>query len=640
MKKLKESTILKAISYILFPILVGLIIISLIQIIIIDENEEVSRYEETQTFADNYIYFIIDKIENIEVNEIFEMQNFVEIEDLEGNKHYYSSDYYEGVAAYIDYIIIDRQTQKMYTNLKSTDYKEVINEMKNAKTYWVMENGEINTDIEKIDEYNIRYNRNYQYLNLHGTFYYSLEKKLENYDIYTRYDETKSNVAINYDVVKSIYVFLIENQKLSIYTLPISLIFVAIIIIYLLLSIGHEKGSKQIKLNVIDKIPYEILSIMSMIFLVILLSITGYGAGVFRYIIIGLIGISYILCYLICAIWAVSTIKRIKAKIFLKSFITYKIIKWTINKLKKMKEDLDYKTKDIKKIFWQYWIFMAICFVCVITRNSLMMFLAFALVIVVYYEIRKYIRKQDEIKKALEKIYNGDTNIDIEENQLKGTLKQMVIYINDIAGGFSNAIEQNLKAERLKTELITNVSHDIKTPLTSIINYVDLLKKEDIKNEKIIEYIEILDSKSQRLKKLTEDLVEASKASSGNVKLNIEEIKVKELINQSIGEYKDKFEEKQLLIETTIPVEDIKIKADNRYLYRIIENLFGNITKYAQESSRVYIDVIQNGKEVSIIIKNISKEKLNISSEELMQRFVRGDKARYTEGSGLRIINS
>ena len=203
-------------------------------------------------------------------------------------------------------------------------------------------------------------------------------------------------------------------------------------------------------------------------------------------------------------------------------------------------------------------------------------------------------------------------------------------------GGFSNAIEESLKSERLKTELITNVSHDIKTPLTSIINYVDLLKKEDIQNKKAKAYIEILDNKSQRLKKLTEDLIEASKVSSGNVKLNIENINIKELINQTIGEFKDRFEEKGLKIETQISDENLTIKADNRYVYRIIENLFSNITKYAQENSRVYIDIERNRNyRVHICIKNISKEKLNINADELMQRFVRGDKSRYTEGSGL-----
>ena len=161
------------------------------------------------------------------------------------------------------------------------------------------------------------------------------------------------------------------------------------------------------------------------------------------------------------------------------------------------------------------------------------------------------------------------------------------------------------------------------------------MKKEDIKDEKIREYIDILDVKSQRLKKLTEDLVEVSKASSGNVKLNIESINIKELINQTIGEFKDRLESRNLQVETDMPNEDVRIDADNRYMYRIMENLFSNISKYAQENSRVYIDVKKTNKKVNISIKNISKDRLNISSEELMQRFVRGDKSRYTEGSGL-----
>ena len=193
---------------------------------------------------------------------------------------------------------------------------------------------------------------------------------------------------------------------------------------------------------------------------------------------------------------------------------------------------------------------------------------------------------------------------------------------------FISSTYEDLKNERQKTELITNVSHDIKTPLTSIINYVDLLKQDGIDSEKSKEYLSILDNKSQRLKKLTEDLVEASKASSGNVRLKIEKINVKELIKQSLGEFEDKFNDKKLIIEENYPSKTVYINADNRYIYRVIENLFGNIAKYALDSTRVYIDVSCENKKLSISIKNISKDKL-------IQRFVRGDKSRTTEGSGL-----
>ena len=210
--------------------------------------------------------------------------------------------------------------------------------------------------------------------------------------------------------------------------------------------------------------------------------------------------------------------------------------------------------------------------------------------------------------------------------------------MNNISNGLENAVQERMKSERMKAELITNVSHDIKTPLTSIINYVDLLKQEDIANEKANEYINILDNKSQRLKKLTEDLIEASKVSTGNVSLNLEKINIVELIKQAIGEFEDKFQNKNLQIIVSCNENEININADSRYMYRVVENLFSNIYKYALENSRVYIDIsIVDGTNVVIEMKNISKDKLNISADELMQRFVRGDRSRNTEGSGLGI---
>ena len=245
------------------------------------------------------------------------------------------------------------------------------------------------------------------------------------------------------------------------------------------------------------------------------------------------------------------------------------------------------------------------------------------------------IEGQEQIEYIKNSFYGIQKNIEEIKELIEKNLKEMAEYINSLSTGLTKAVEESLKSERMKTELITNVSHDIKTPLTSIINYVDLLKKEEMPNEKAKEYLEILDKKSQRLKRLTEDLVEASKASSGNIKLNMEEINVKELIKQISGEFEDKLNEKELELILNMPNEEVKIKADSRYLYRVIENMYSNISKYALEGSRVYVDVIINKGKVEMQLKNISKAKLNISSEELMQRFVRGEASRNTEGSGL-----
>ena len=219
------------------------------------------------------------------------------------------------------------------------------------------------------------------------------------------------------------------------------------------------------------------------------------------------------------------------------------------------------------------------------------------------YKILEYNKKITKIKMALKDIYEGNGEVHLETEELTGTLKELSIYINDIASGFSNAINESLKSERLKTELITNVSHDIKTPLTSIINYVDLLKRENIEDEKAKEYIKVLDSKSQRLKKLIEDLVEASKASSGNIKLNIEDINLRELLIQVTGEFEDKFEKKNLNVELDLPEENVVIKADNRYIYRILENLYGNVAKYALEGTRVYAKLENSANNIELEIK-------------------------------------
>ena len=199
----------------------------------------------------------------------------------------------------------------------------------------------------------------------------------------------------------------------------------------------------------------------------------------------------------------------------------------------------------------------------------------------------------------------------------------------------TRAVEERIKSERLKTELITNVSHDIKTPLTSILNYVDLLKKEPAASETASEYIAVLDRQARRLKKLTEDVLEASKAATGNIKVELGRTDAVELLGQCLAEYVERFQTANLTAVMQTPGEPAFILADGRLLWRVFDNLLGNIAKYAQPGTRVYAGVTWEGKEVVIALKNISRDALNISEEELMERFVRGDSARTSEGSGL-----
>lgn len=228
---------------------------------------------------------------------------------------------------------------------------------------------------------------------------------------------------------------------------------------------------------------------------------------------------------------------------------------------------------------------------------------------------------------------NGETAIDTEH--LTRGNRQMAEAVNDLGEGLKNALQEQVKSEQMKADLITNVSHDLKTPLTSIINYVDLMKREQIDNSKVREYLEVLDQKSQRLKQLTNDLVEASRASSGNVALNMEKLDLREFLMQTTGEFEEKFAARGLHLMTNCPPHPLFIMADGRRLWRIIENLYRNVEKYAMPNTRVYLNVVTDGSSVAVSMKNISEQPLNISAEELTERFTRGDESRTTEGSGL-----
>ena len=241
------------------------------------------------------------------------------------------------------------------------------------------------------------------------------------------------------------------------------------------------------------------------------------------------------------------------------------------------------------------------------------------------------------ICKSVAEYQKGDLSYRIEDQKLKhlyGKLGQSARQVNDLGSGLEKAVEERLRTERLRTELITNVSHDIKTPLTSIVNYVDLLQKEHTPQQET-QYLEVLQRQSQRLKKLTEDVLESSKAESGNIEVHIESVSVVEIVEQAMAEYQDRLEAASLTM--VIDTDHVPhVSADGRLLWRVLRNLLSNVSKYAMEGTRVYLDAhCPDPEHVEIDLKNISRSQLNISSNELMERFVRGDSSRHTEGSGL-----
>lgn len=557
--------------------------------------------------------------------------------------------------------LFENKAIQYYDNFKNTYYSI---EKESQTQYVIMQ--EDSSEIWITEEGTYNYNPNIDYSDGLGTDEFELLEELETKQWYnTTINDFKIYSTYNEDFVEvecpEYFKTFIEKVKpyenQMIYAIPISSILFVIILIYLIIAIGHTKDKEGIDFNDIDKIPIEIIlaiggTIATCIICVSINKLNEIEIDNYNFT-TSLLLTGYFITYILCAVMGVTIVKRIKARNLIKDSLIGKACIWCWNILKKAFN----KTKDlckkiiirIKKVIketTQNWPDIVKFSIGIILYFLISLFLiaifGFVGVIIALcvggfflYKFFENINSYKKIERRLKEMYDGNYTEKLDENEVTKCFKEVVEYINDISVGFERAREEGVKSERLKTELITNVSHDIKTPLTSIINYVDLLKKENIENEKIKEYIEILDNKSQRLKKLTEDLVEASKASSGNVKLSIEKINVVELIKQSTGEFEDKFKTKELEIISDFAEDEMIIKADNRYMYRIIENLFSNISKYAQEKSRVYIDVKRKENKVKIEVKNISKERLNISSDELMQRFVRGDKSRTTEGSGL-----
>lgn len=241
----------------------------------------------------------------------------------------------------------------------------------------------------------------------------------------------------------------------------------------------------------------------------------------------------------------------------------------------------------------------------------------------------------NKLIKAGHAIAKGDMSVTVDTSKMYGDIKQHGKDLNNISLGVSRAVEERMKSERFKTELITNVSHDLKTPLTSIVNYVDLLKKENIENETAREYIEVLERQSEKLRKLTVDLVDASKASAGVINVNREKLELKELVDQCSGEYAEKLAAAGVELIYTVPGTDTVVIADGRLLWRVLDNLMQNVVKYSLAGTRAYITLEQKDKRAVLSVKNISREPLNIPAAELLERFVRGDSSRSSEGSGL-----
>lgn len=415
-------------------------------------------------------------------------------------------------------------------------------------------------------------------------------------------------------------------------------------LIYLFSAAGHRKNKEEIVLTVFDRMPFDVFTVFMSIAwgLCIALLTEVVNENMSMYVTINLGIIAAVLAWIITLWYLLSIAVRIKNKNLFKNSIIYKVLHFCWKTIKKACKWIVNLIKQLASYISTFWI-IAISFgVLVIieiaamsTKSAGIFFISLLLQIAALTGIFKLLYDYRKLAKAAKCISDGNLEYKVVTEKMYKEEKELGESLNNIADGLNKAVEGRMKSERMKTELITNVSHDIKTPLTSIVNYVDLLKKEETDNENIKEYTKVLERQASRLKKLIEDLVEASKASTGNLAVNIETIDASVMISQVAGEFEEKLQQNELELIVRKPEPPVEIKADGRHLWRVMDNLINNICKYAQPNSRVYIDLEQNDTNVKIIMRNISKYQLNMEADELLERFVRGDESRNTEGHGL-----
>ena len=423
--------------------------------------------------------------------------------------------------------------------------------------------------------------------------------------------------------------------------------------LFLLCSAGHRAGREEAVLNLQDRIPLDLYAFAAFFLGALVVSaiwdmavwgrmpsllVEGFNSPYLMTWLLLALGVESVVLIVLAFCMTLAT--RIKTGTLWRNTVIYRVLRLGWRALCWMGRGIRTLCRNMSLIWQTILIYSAyalvMLLVCRETYYSPMATLFWMGVNMTVLLAVCFVTLQlSRLREGARRLAEGDLSYHVPTEHMFFELRRHGENLNSIGAGMTRAVEERIKSERLKTELITNVSHDIKTPLTSILNYVDLLKKEPAASETASEYIAVLDRQARRLKKLTEDVLEASKAATGNIKVELGRTDAVELLGQCLAEYVERFQTASLTAVMQTPGKPAFILADGRLLWRVFDNLLGNIAKYAQPGTRVYAGVTREGKEVVIALKNISRDALNISEEELMERFVRGDSARTSEGSGL-----
>lgn len=546
----------------------------------------------------------------------------------------------------LDYFAMDVTTGRYVTNMEGSSTEEMMKEITSRSNY-LIGNGYYILNLKYGSEYQTSYYSDQYAVDMN---YYAGEmfEGQGNYRVYMALKEelvTGDDFYVGYKYSKKC-----EELKRQFYNMCVAAVIMDIILaIYYLGTIERkmvtsEEGTKEKGLS---RVPFEIQLIIAMVgFFFYSINLAGMykvNSPVMTIDIEGvkLKGLGVILYFITCLLPTFmelsivsSWVKRMKNRSFLEHIWIFRLVR-----------DLYHTSKSKTKTTLMVSFFIGINIIVdimlysasgeMIYRYGLIAFLPiFLWNLIGGVLLVKLITDYRKIFMVAKAITEGELDKKVELGMTYPMLEEMAVTVNSMGTGLEKAVGESIKSERLKTELITNVSHDLKTPLTSIISYIDLLKGEAIENATAREYINVLDERSHRLKQLVEDLVEASKAITGNLKADMQFLRLDELIGQAIGEYQDRMELIGL-IPVTDKLEEVCILADGRHMWRVVENLLSNVCKYAMPHTRVYIEVYSEGEYGYCTIKNISKEPLNIDPNELTERFVRGDASRTTEGSGL-----
>lgn len=543
--------------------------------------------------------------------------------------------------------------EKLETNVDTKDYEELIRQVKSGKEPYVMitsSEDQRDTNIDQIDSR----------------------------AFFSKWQHMVDNVGVNDEDIDYVFAAWVDSsfpvQDLmaedaenfakyaddltpSIAVCGAGILIFLICLIILTAGAGRNNENEEVRLNFFDRWYTEIGAVaVCTVWAVPVFLLLGLGINIdyvdgLKFIVAVVPGLGAWTAVMFLCGW-LSMVRRIKAKTFWKNSILRKIFVLLIKLLKLLKKLCLKFVKGCRRffdffaentasriktalLFIGFCLFQIIIWTAILCGGVILIPVAIVVDILGLIYFLKKARGRELILEGLKRITDGELQYKISLDKLTGEQRQIADYINRIGEGLDAAVEESLKNERMKTELITNVSHDIKTPLTSIINYVDLLKRENPQDPKIQGYLDILEEKSLRLKTLTEDVVEASKASTGNISLEMADLNFVELVHQVIGEFEERFQEKNLSMMVHFDQDEAIICADGRRMWRVLENVFGNVAKYAMDNTRVYAEVKVNKPDVTFSLKNISAQPLNISADELTERFIRGDVSRNTEGSGL-----